>query len=54
MKNEVIIRNWLLSWFKPELETEFNTPERIRQPLTAGNFDVFINIFQDEKFVYPK
>ena len=49
MKNEVIIRNWLLSWFKPELETEFNTPERIRQPLTAGNFDVFINIFQDEK-----
>ena len=48
MKNEVIIRNWLMSWFKPEIETEFNTTERIREPLVASNFNTFIGIFQDE------
>ncbi len=49
MKNEVIIRNWLLSWFKPELETEFNTSERIREKLEPSNFNIFIDVFQDEK-----
>lgn len=48
MKNEVIIKNWLMAWFNPETETEFNTTERIRQPLTAANFDEFIAIFKGE------
>ena len=48
MKNEVIIRNWLLSWYKPEKVTEFNTPERVREPLVASNFNIFIKVFQDE------
>lgn len=48
MKNEVIIRDWLLSWFKPEKVTEFNTSENVREPLVASNFDIFIKVFQDE------
>ena len=48
MKPEIIIKNWLLAWFKPEIITEYNTIERVRQPLTKDNFGAFIEIFRDE------
>ncbi|MCK5022747.1 MAG: hypothetical protein KAS04_01105 [Candidatus Aenigmarchaeota archaeon] len=48
MKPEIIIKNWLLAWFKPEKVTEYNTVERVRQSLTKDNFGAFIEMFRDE------
>jgi hypothetical protein len=47
MKNEVIIRNWLMGWLRPEVETELG--EAKRQPITDINYREFIEQFRDEK-----
>ena len=49
MKPEIIIKNWLMSWFFPEIETAYNIPTPDRPPLTRENFGQFISIFVDEK-----
>lgn len=49
MKPEIIIRNWLMSWFKPEFETIFNKTTPDRPPLTRENFGEFISFFVDER-----
>jgi len=49
MKPEIIIKNWLMSWFKPEVKTAFNIPTPDRPPLTRENFGSFISIFVDER-----
>ena len=47
MKPEVIIKNWLMSWLRPEKLTELNTSER--DPITENNFGNFIGMFLDER-----
>ena len=47
MKPEVIIKNWLMSWLRPETLTEQNTSKR--DALTSGNFGGFIEMFLDER-----
>lgn len=47
MKNEVIIRNWLMGWLRPEVETELGEPSR--QPITDVNYREFIEQFRDDK-----
>jgi hypothetical protein len=49
MKPEVLIKNWLMSWLRPEKLTEYNTQEKIRPEITEQNFNEFIRIFVDEK-----
>lgn len=50
MNYEIIIRDWLMSWFRPEKTTDFNPIEnaRTRAPITSLNYDKFMNIFQDD------
>jgi len=48
MKPEIIIKNWLMSWFKPEVVTAYNTQDRVRPPLTNLNFGSFMSQFKDE------
>ena len=47
MKPEIIIKNWLMAWFKPEKVTEHNT--KPRRPLEESNFGEFIKIFKNER-----
>lgn len=50
MKPEIIIKDWLMAWFKPEVETDYNKPTPNRPPLTrGGSFRKFISLFLDEK-----
>jgi len=46
MRPEILIRNWLLSWFKPDLVTDYNISAK--RPLTDKNFSAFIGMFKDE------
>lgn len=48
MKHEIIIRNWLLSWLRPELETDYN--QIPRDPITQSNYASFISQFKDDSF----
>ena len=51
MKPEIIIKNWLLSWFKPKKVTAYNTQAMAdrRDDLTEDNFGAFISMFVDER-----
>jgi hypothetical protein len=49
MKSEVIIRNWLMGWFRPEEETELNTPDKLRPKLDKSYYDSFMDQFVDSK-----
>lgn len=49
MKPEIIVKNWLMSWFFPEKETAYNKPTPDRPPLTRENFGQFISFFVDER-----
>jgi hypothetical protein len=49
MKPEIIVKNWLMSWFKPEVETAYNKPTPDRPPLTRENFGEFISFFVNER-----
>lgn len=49
MKSEVVIKNYLMSWFRPEKETELNTADKVRDPITDANYDAFMDIFVDKK-----
>lgn len=46
MRPEILIRNWLLSWFKPDFVTDYNISKK--RPLTDKNFSAFIGMFKDE------
>lgn len=46
MRPEILIKNWLLSWFKPDKVTDFNKSKK--RPLTDKNFGAFIEMFKDE------
>ncbi len=48
MKSEIIIRNWLMAWLKPEVVTEYQ--EISQEPLTKDNFSFFIEQFKDDRF----
>jgi len=50
MKPEVLIKNWLMSWLRPEKETEFNTVEKLRPAIidSEQSFGEFIKIFTTE------
>lgn len=46
MKPEILIRDWLLSWFRPDEITKYNI--KAKRPLTDKNFSTFIGMFKDE------
>lgn len=46
MKPEILIRDWLLSWFRPDEVTDYNISAK--RPLTDKNFSAFISLFKDE------
>lgn len=49
MKPEIIVKNWLMSWFHPEIETAYTETIPDRPPLTRENFGQFISFFVDER-----
>lgn len=38
-----------MAWFRPEEETEYNTPDRIRSKIDESRFDSFMDQFIDNK-----
>lgn len=46
MRSEILIKDWLLSWFKPDKVTDYQISAK--RPLTDKNFSTFISFFKDE------
>ena len=49
MRNEIVIKNWLAFWLRPELITEINISARPKIIDSDGSFGKFISFFKNEK-----